>query len=102
VFSGGSYEEVARWLKMFLNSHAKREHPRIEAVLDDDEPRENVSYATRLVLGERTSPVMEFDYKTVAAHRGELAWCMDLARRVRREARVLLAGSASGNVATRQ
>ena len=102
MFSGGSYDEVARWLKMFLNSHAKREDPRIEAVLDDDESRENVSYAARLVLGDRTTPVMEFDYKTVAAHRGELAWCLDLARRVRREARALLAGSASGNVATRQ
>jgi hypothetical protein len=101
VFSGGSYDEVARWLKMFLNSHAKREHPRVEAVLEDDEAREGVSYAARLVLGERKSPVMEFDYKVVAAHRGELAWCMDLARRVRREARMLLAGSASGNVATR-
>ena len=101
MFSGGSYDEVARWLKMFLNSHAKREHPRIEAMLDDDEARENVSYAARLVLDDRTSPVMEFDYKTVAAHRGELAWCLDLARRVRREARALLAGSTSGNVATR-
>jgi hypothetical protein len=89
VFSGGSYDEVARWLKMFLNSHAKRENPRVEAVLDDDEARENVSYGARLVLGDRTSPVMEFEYKTVAAHRGELAWCTDLARRVRREARGL-------------
>ena len=101
MFSGGSYDEVARWLKMFLNSHAKREHPRIEAVLEDDEARENVSYAARLVLGDRTSPLMEFDYKTVAAHRGELAWCTDLARSVRREAGALLAGSASGNVASR-
>lgn len=101
MFSGGSYDEVARWLKMFLNSHAKREHPRVEAVLDDDDAREDVSYAARLVLGERTSPLMEFDYKTVAAHRGELAWCTDLALRVRREARLLLAGSASGNVASR-
>ena len=101
MFSGGSYDEVARWLKMFLNSHAKREHPRVEAVLDDDDAREDVSYAARLVLGERTSPLMAFDYKTVAAHRGELAWCTDLALRVRREARLLLAGSASGNVASR-
>jgi hypothetical protein len=100
VFSGGSYDEVARWLKMFLNSHAKREHPRVETVLDDDDAREDVSYAARLVLGERTSSLMEFDYKTVAAHRGELAWCSDLARRVRREARLFLAGSASGNVAS--
>ena len=89
MFSGGSYDEVARWLKMFLNSHAKRENPRVEAVLEDDEARENVSYGARLVLGERTSPMMEFDYKTVAAHRGELAWCTDLAHRVRREARGL-------------
>ena len=89
MFSGGSYDEVARWLKMFLNSHAKRENPRVEAVLEDDEARENVSYGARLVLGERTSPMMEFDYKTVATHRGELAWCADLARRVRREARGL-------------
>lgn len=101
MFSGGSYDEVARWLKMFLNSHAKREDPRIEAVLEDDEARENVSYAARLQRGDRMSPLMEFDYKTVAAHRGELAWCMDLARRVRREARALLAGSASGNVTSR-
>ena len=101
MFSGGSYDEVARWLKMFLNSHAKREHPRIEAVLEDDDAREGDSYAARLVLGERKSPVMEFDYKIVAAHRGELAWCMDLARRVRREARMLLAGNPSANVAKR-
>ena len=101
MFSGGSYDEVARWLKMFLNSHAKREHPRVEAVLEDDEARENVSYAARLVLGERTSPLLEFDYKTVAAHRGELAWCADLAQRVRREARDLLAGSPSDNVTAR-
>jgi hypothetical protein len=101
MFSGGSYEEVARWLKMFLNSHAKREHPRIEAVLEDDDVREGVSYVARLHFEGRTSPLMEFDYKEVAAHRGELAWCADLAQRVRREARTLLAGSAPGNVAAR-
>jgi hypothetical protein len=89
MFSGGSYEEVARWLKMFLNSHAKREQPRIEATLEDDEAREGVSYAARLRLGERVGPLMEFDYKDVAAHRGELGWCAELARRVRREAREL-------------
>ena len=101
MFSGGSYAEVARWLKMFLNSHAKREQPRVEAVLEDDEAREDVSYGARLMLDGRESALMEFDYKTVAAHRGELAWCTDLARRVRREARLLLAGSASGDVAPR-
>jgi len=53
-----------------------------------------------LHFGEQASPLLEFDYKEVAAHRGELAWCADLARRVRREARALLAGSTSGNVIT--
>ena len=102
MFSGGSYEEVERWLKMFLNSHAKREHPRIEAVLENDETREGVSYAARLHFGDRASALTEFDYQDVAAHRGELAWCADLAQRVRREARELLAGSPSGNVAARR
>ena len=86
---------------MFLNSHAKREHPRVEAVLEDDEARENMSYAARLVLGARRTALMEFDYKTVAAHRGELDWCMDLARRVRREAGELLAGSISDHATSR-
>ena len=90
MFSGGSYDEVARWVKMFLNSHAKREHPRIEAELDED-TGEGVAYTVRLHLDERTSPPLHFDYKDVAAHRGELAWCAELARRVRREASNLLA-----------
>ena len=87
---------------MFLNSHAKREHPRVEAVLEEDEARKNMSYAARLVLGARRTALMEFDYKTVAAHRGELDWCMDLARRVRREARELLAGSIADHAASRR
>lgn len=102
MFSGGSYDDVARWLKMFLNSHAKREHPRVEAVLEDDEAREGHSYAARLQLGERESPLLEFDYTHVAKHRGELAWCADLAQRVRREARALLAGHSSGHAPTRR
>ena len=101
MFSGGSYEDVARWLKMFVNSHAKREHPRVEAVLDEDAAREDVSYGVRLRFGERTSGLMEFDYKDVAAHRGELAWCADLAQRIRREARALLAERATSNVTRR-
>ena len=101
MFSGGSYEEVRRWLGMFLTSHAKREHPRVEAVLDDDAAREGVSYAARLHFGDRSSELLEFDYREVAARRGELAWCADLAQRVRREARALVAGTASGHVAGR-
>ena len=34
MFSGGDYDEVARWLENFVNSHAKREDPRAECVLD--------------------------------------------------------------------
>jgi hypothetical protein len=90
MFSGGSYEEVARWLKMFLTSHAKREHPRIEVVLDDDEARGGVSYGARLTFEDHTSDLMEFSYQEVAARRGELAWCAALAARVRQAARDLI------------
>ena len=100
MFSGGSYDDVKRWLKMFLNSHAKREDPQIEAELDDD-AREGRSFGTRLRLGEHTTAVMEFDYQDVARHRGELAWCAALAERVRQQARQLLAGSKTADVRAR-
>jgi hypothetical protein len=93
MFSGGSYEEVERWVRMFVNSHAKREDPHVEAVVDADDARHGASYGVRLRLGERESAVMELDYKDVAARRGELAWCAELARRVRREARELRVGA---------
>ncbi len=98
MFSGGSYDEVKRWLLMFLNSHAKRENPRVEAVLDDDDAREGRSYGAWLRFGPHGSRLMEFDYPEVAQHRGELAWCAALAERVRREARDLLTGSTAANV----
>ena len=100
MFSGGSYDEVKRWLLMFLNSHAKREDPRVEAALDDDE-RQGRSYAAWLRFGPHTSSLMEFDYQEVAQHRGELAWCAALAERVRQQARELLAGSTTVNVRAR-
>jgi hypothetical protein len=93
MFSGGSYDDVKRWLRMFLNSHAKREDPRIEAVLDDEDAREGRSYGAVLRFAAHTSPLMEFDYHEVAQRRGELAWCAALAQRVREQARQLLAGS---------
>ena len=34
MFSGGDYEEVARWLANFVTSHAKRESPRVEAIVE--------------------------------------------------------------------
>jgi hypothetical protein len=101
MFSGGSYDEVKRWLRMFLNSHAKREDPRVEAVLDDDDAREGHSYGAWLRWGVQSSGLMEFDYQEVAQHRGELAWCAALAQRVRQQARQLLAGSTTADVRTR-
>jgi hypothetical protein len=91
MFSGGDYHEVARWLENFVNSHAKREDPRAECVLDTDGPREGTSYGVRVRLGERLSSEIELAFADVARNRGSLAWCQQLADRVRglvREIRV--------------
>jgi len=101
MFSGGSYEDVKRWLRMFLNSHAKREDPRVEAVLDNADEREGRSYGAALRFGQHSTALMEFDYQEVAQHRGELAWCARLAERVRQQARQLLAGSTAADVRAR-
>jgi hypothetical protein len=96
VFSGGSYEEVARWLGIFLTSHAKREHPRVEVVFDEDDALDGRAYRAWLRLGERVSAPIELDYKDVADHRGALAWCAALAARTRGLARGLVGtGSAT-------
>ena len=87
AFSGGSYDEVVRWLRNFLTSHAKREDPRIEVLLDTGDEREGKSYGARLRLGDRVAATVEFDWKDVAAHRGILAWCAALAKRTRELAR---------------
>lgn len=89
TFSGGSYDDVARWLQNFLTSHAKREDPRAEVELDTGDEREGKSYGARLRLGEHVSDLIEFDYRTVADHRGELQWCRDLAERTRQAVRDL-------------
>jgi hypothetical protein len=94
-FSGGSYQEVERWLHNFLVSHAKRVNPRIEVVLESGDEREGVSYGGRLSLGDRTTGVIELDAKEVAANRGSLAWCTDLAERIKQIARTELAATAS-------
>jgi hypothetical protein len=101
VFSGGSYDEVARWLRNFLTSHAKREHPRVEVVLDADEALEARAYRARLRLAGRLSEPMELDYKDVAEHRGELAWCAALAARTRALARSLLPAGSAGDARAR-
>jgi len=98
MFSGGSYDEVERWLLVFLTSHAKREHPRIEVVLDEDHALQlqGRAYRARLRFGDRLSEPLELDFTDVADHRGTLAWCAALAARTRALARSLLgAGSAS-------
>jgi hypothetical protein len=87
AFSGGSYEDVARWLHNFLTSHAKREALRAEVELDHGDEREGEGYGVRFRLGGAVSDVIELDYRTVAEHRGELAWCRDLAQRARQAVR---------------
>ena len=94
MFSGGDYEEVARWLRNFVTSHAKRENLRAEAVIEAEGRREGESYGVRLWLGEALrppvgEPPIELDYAEVARNRGSLAWCAALAERVRGLARQL-------------
>jgi hypothetical protein len=95
MFAGGTYDEVARWLRNFLISHAKRVDPRIEVELDSGGEREGHSYGARLRLGRRVSGVIEFDYKDVAEHRGSLAWCAALASQIRERASGVLASATS-------
>jgi hypothetical protein len=101
MFSGGSYDDVERWVRMFLTSHAKREHPRVEVVLDEDEALQGLGYQARLRFGERLSDPIELDYEDVAEHRGELAWCTALATRTRALARRLLGAGSAGDVRAR-
>lgn len=95
MFSGGSYEEVARWLQNFVTSHAKRESPRVEVIVETEGEREGKSYGVRLRLGDRllppsTEPAVEFAYPEVAEGKGSLAWCETMAKRIRGRARELL------------
>lgn len=98
-FSGGSYEEVARWLWNFLIAHAKREDPRVEVELEAGGEREEKSYVARLHLGAHLDSPWEFDYKDVANNRGSLAWCEQLASQTRARARRLLAAEGSTGAA---
>ena len=95
AFSGGDYEEVGRWLENFAASHAKHESPRVEAVVDRAGAHEGRSYGLSLRLGERRLPApgaapLEFAYPDVAQRRGSMAWCAELAERVRELARRLV------------
>ena len=93
MFSGGTYNEVARWLHNFLTAHAKRENVHAEVELDAGDAREGKSYGARLRLGERLTPVVDFDYAEVARNRGTLEWCATLAARTRAIVRDLIAAA---------
>ena len=96
MFAGGSYEEVARWLLVFLNSHAKRESPRIEAIVETGDARARKSFGVRLRLEERYEPpldrpAVDFSFQEVSAGKGSFPWCEALGKRVRAWARQLCA-----------
>jgi hypothetical protein len=95
AFSGGDYEEVGRWLENFATSHAKRESPRVEATVDTGGAHEGHSYRLSLRLDDRRLPAsgdapLELAYPEVAQRRGSMAWCAELAERVRELARRLV------------
>lgn len=94
MFSGGDYDDVGRWLGNFVISHAKRETPRVEAVVEAEGSREGRSYGVRLRLGERSLPPLgaepiELAFAEVRDERGGMAWCQALSGRVRMLARQL-------------
>ena len=96
MFGGGSYEEVARWLLIFLNSHAKRESPRIEAIVEAGDDRAGRTFGVRLRLDEwyyppLDQPVIEFSFQGVSAGKGSFSWCESAGKRVRGWAREILA-----------
>ena len=93
MFSGGDYHEVARWLENFVNSHAKREDARAEGLLDAGGPRGGASYGVRVRRDEQLSAEIELPFADVARNRGSLAWCQELADRVRGLAREVAAAA---------
>ena len=95
MFAGGSYEEVARWFRIFLNSHAKRENPRIEALVEAGGARTGRTFGVRLRLDEAYTPALdqpliEFSFQDVSAGKGSFSWCDSVATRVRGWAREIL------------
>jgi hypothetical protein len=96
MFSGGDYQEVASWLQLFATSHAKRESPRVEAVVEED-AGQRATYRVRVTCGDASSPELEVDATEAAANRGSLEWCHRLAARIRGLARPLVSSAGSGN-----
>ncbi len=94
------YHETGVWLEGFVRSHAKRESPRVEALVETAGAREGRAYGVRLRLGERVtpapgSPPIELDFREVAEGRPRFAWCAALGERVRAAARELLVTARS-------
>ncbi len=99
MFAGGSYAEVGRWLLGFVNSHAKRESPRVEATVEANE-RAGKAFGVRLRLGKEyepplAEPAIELSFDEVASGKGSLAWCQALAQRLSGRARRLLETEAA-------
>ncbi|MBI2524797.1 MAG: hypothetical protein HYV93_02325 [Candidatus Rokubacteria bacterium] len=91
----GEDEEVERWLRNFVLSHAKRESPRVEATVDAEGARARGSYGIRLRCGDvclppQAEPSMALPFAEVAEGRGRMAWCEALAARVTAMARELV------------
>jgi len=101
MFSGGSYDDVSRWLRNFLTAHAKREDPRMEIRLETGGDLEGSAYRARVRFGDHLSEAMTLDYREVADSRGTLAWCAGLAARVRGLARPLLAAGSARDARAR-
>ena len=101
MFSGGTYQEVGRWVRNFLTAHAKRVDPRLEVVFDDADGREGQSYGATLRCGRRLAPTLELGYREVADNRGALAWCTTLAEHVKRLACELVAEGATADAPPR-
>ncbi len=94
MFSQGEREEVERWLRNFVTSHAKRGSPRVEVALVAERSRAGGGYGIRLRLGDlsvppQAEPPMELPFAEVAEGRSRMAWCEGLAARVRAMAREL-------------
>ena len=100
MFAGGSYEEVRRWLLGFVNSHAKRESPRVEGIVETGDERAGKTFGVRLRLGEDyapplAEPAIEFTFQEVSSGKGSFAWCESRGARIRDRARRLLEAEAA-------
>jgi hypothetical protein len=95
------YHETGEWLEGFVRSNAKREDPRLEALLEAGGAREGKSYGVRLILGGRSSPPLdappiELRFQEVAEGRSRFDWCAALGERIHQTARELLARARAG------